>query len=175
MSTIVQEIPQLIVTHLEDVADKFGLDVSQENMDKLKQGWLEKQQMFQEKTLEMGMKEEESLGVEDERAALLLTYSGSLISLGTAKNLNRNAEYTSIGLRKDVPESLTLEEVQLAEDARKGDPLSFKDGPLKQTSRLYRIMVCPEEMPATEQEEMLQEATTMIVDTFIGVNQDLFD
>jgi len=175
VSTIVQEIPQLIVSHLEDVAVKFGMEVNQENLDKLKQGWLEKQQLFLEKTSESGMEEQESFDPIDERAALLLTYSGSLIKLGPVNQGGRSVEYTSIGLRQDVPEALDLENAQMAESARVGEPLSFKDSPLKQTSNLYRIMVCPERLSTEEQDELMQDTATIIVDTFIGVNKDMLE
>ena len=174
MSTIVQDIPQLIAVHLQDVAAKFGLEVNAENMALLKQGWLDKQRAFRDLVTERGMESSERMDALDPRGALLLTYSGSLISLSPIKEGCRMVEYTSIGLRQDVPESLSMEESNMAEAAVAGEPLSFRDAPLKQTSPIYQIALCPEALTVKEQEELIDETSTVIIDTFIDVNQDMF-
>ena len=111
----------------------------------------------------------------DERGALFLTYSGSLISVSPMKFGERDLEYTSIGYRTDVPESLQLDHVALAEYAEVDKILTFKDGPIKQTSPLFKIVVTPESLSEEDQSKLVDEAATIIIDTFVGMNKNLLD
>ncbi len=121
------------------------------------------------------MEEVETFDPLDKRAALLLTYSGSLLSLHPLKTGDRSMDYTSIGLRKDVPESLHLPKGNLAETAEKGQPLSFQDSPLKQTSPLFAIMTCPGELELEDQKNLLDQASTVIIDSFVQLNKDFLE
>ena len=136
-------------------------------------GWLEKKEAFEEKMVEMGMDEVGSFDKEDERGALLLTYSGSLVSLGPMEDNERNVEYTSIGFRHDVPASLSKEGCSLAGETSVDKPMLFEKGPIKATSPIFKIVVCPESLSFDEQEELVNDATTMIVDTFIEKNKEI--
>ena len=174
MSTELHEIPETIISHLRDVSATFGLPNDEETMERLTEGWLEKKEAFEDKMIEMGMDEVGNLDHNDDRAALVLTFSGSLISIGPVQDGYRNVEYTSIGLRHDVPDSLNIEKTQVVKDLEVGKSVEFANCPLKNTSPVFKIVVCPESLTAPEQEEMLKEAATVIVDTFVDMNKDLF-
>ena len=165
-------IPQHILNHLESVVTSFGLDNDEETMDRLKAGWLEKEEAFNKEMANMGMEEIESFATYDERGVLALTYSGSLISIGPLVDGDRRVDYTSIGFRRDVPESLTKEGAQLAEDLALDKDVVFDGGPIQKTSPLYKIVACPENLSSDEQADLIQQATTMVIDTFADINQD---
>ncbi|MBN1647753.1 MAG: hypothetical protein JW874_06960 [Spirochaetales bacterium] len=174
MSTELHDIPEAIIAHLKDVSSTFGLPNDEETLEKLTESWLEKKEAFEDKMVEMGMDEVGEFDHDDDRAALLLTFSGSLISLGPVQDGYRNVEYTSIGLRNDVPDSLNIEKTNLSKDVQISKGVEFESGPLKNTSPIFKIVVCPESLSAGEQQEMVKEAATVIVDTFVDMNKDLF-
>ena len=174
MSTELHDIPETIISHLKDVSATFGLSNDEETMEKLTESWLEKKEAFEDKTVEMGMDEVGSYDHDDDRAALLLTFSGSLISVGPLQGGSRNVEYTSIGLRQDVPDSLSIERTNIVKDVEVGKSVEFDNSPLKNTSPIFKIVVCPESLSVNEQEDMLKETATVIVDSFVGMNKDLF-
>ncbi|MDA3810536.1 MAG: hypothetical protein PF518_09440 [Spirochaetaceae bacterium] len=172
MSSLSIEIPEIIRKHLEVVIKTFGLETDEETMERLINGWLEKEEAFKEQMFNMGMEETDLFACEDERAALALTYSGSLITIGPLIEGLRKIDYTSIGFRQDVPERLTKEGSSIIEDVQLDKGIKFHDGPIKQTSPLFKIVVCPDSYSAEEQEDMIEQATTMIIDSFSDINHD---
>lgn len=171
--TSITALPESIQNHLKNVIEIFGLDHDKETMDRLVQGWLDKEEAFREQMCNMGMDEVGSFESSDTRGALALTYSGSLISIGPLLEGSRKVDYTSIGFRQDVPETLTKEGGNLAENMSIDKGIFFQDGPIKQTSPIYRIVTCPEDLSAVDQEDLIEQATTMIIDSFADINQDL--
>lgn len=165
-------IPQNILHHLESVITTFGLEDNEETLDRLKAGWMEKEDAFNQEMANIGMEEIESFQTYDERGVLALTYSGSLISIGPLVDRERKVDYTSIGVRRDVPEALTKEGSQLAEDMVLDRGVVFDGGPIQKTSPVYKIVVCPENLNSDEQSDLIQQATTMIIDTFADINQE---
>ncbi|MBI9100117.1 MAG: hypothetical protein JEY91_16665, partial [Spirochaetaceae bacterium] len=155
MSSISERIPGNIQTHLKSVIKTFGLENDEETMDRLVNGWLEKEESFKEQMFNLGMDEVGLFSNEDERGALALTYSGSLISIGPLVDGDRKIDYTSIGFRQDVPETLTKEGASLAGDVEIDKGIIFNSGPIKQTSPIYKIVVCPESLSTEEQEDII--------------------
>ncbi len=172
MSTLSNNIPENIKKHLRDVIKTFGLESDDDTMNSLITGWLDKEESFKEQMFNMGMDEVESFDSYDERGLLALTYSGSLISVGPIVEGDRKVDYTSIGFRHDVPETLTKEGGALAESVVLDKGIVFDGGPIKQTSPIYKIVVCPDSLSPAEQEDMIEQATTMIIDSFADINQD---
>lgn len=172
MESISVGVPENIKKHLHRVIKTFGLETDGETMARLVNGWLEKEDSFKEQMFNMGMEETGEFDCNDERGSLALTYSGSLISIGPIIEGDRKVDYTSIGFRQDVPETLTKEGCSLAENIQIDKGITFFEGPLKQTSPIYKIVVCPESLSAEEQEDIIDQATTMIIDSFADINQD---
>ncbi len=166
-------LPDNITRHLRQVAESFGLDSGEDTIARLGAGWMEKNEVFENSMIDMGMDEIESFDKEDERGALALTYSGSLVSIGPLVDGKRKIDYTSIGFRNDVPPSISRDDCVLAEDAALQRELLFEKGPIKKTSPLFRIVACPDSLSAEEQEELIDDATTIIVDTFVGMNREI--
>lgn len=170
-STSIQ-LPENIQKHLNSVIKTFGLEPDEETMGRLVGGWLDKEEAFREQMCNMGMDEAGEFDSEDGRGTLALTYSGSLVSIGPLIDGLRKVEYTSIGFRQDVPESLTKEGCALAENMVLDKSIRFNNGPIKSTSPVYRIVVCPDRLSAEDQEDLIEQATTMILDTFVDINQN---
>ncbi|MBB6479224.1 hypothetical protein [Spirochaeta isovalerica] len=171
-STSITGLPENIQSHLNSVIKTFGLDNDEQTMARLVRGWQDKEESFRDQMCNMGMDETGEFDSDDKRGALALTYSGSLISIGPMVEGDRKVDYTSIGFRQDVPETLTKEGCTLAENMVLDRGIKFLDGPIKQTSPLYKIVVCPEDLSASDQEDLIEQATTMIIDSFAGINQD---
>ncbi|MDA3955368.1 hypothetical protein, partial [Oceanispirochaeta sp.] len=141
----------------------------------LEKCWAEKMDVFDQEMIELGMDEVGDFEPLDERGALFLTYSGSLLSLSPLVDGEREVMYTSIGLRKDVPDSLKIEHANISETAQLGRSLEFKQGPLKQTSPLYKIVVTPLSLDKEDQTCLIEDALTVITEKFVDMNHDLAD
>lgn len=132
--------------------------------------WIKKDKLFSDQIALLAMDEVNSLEAGDERGILLLTYSGSLISLGCGAK--RTMEYASIKLRADVPEIIKAENVSLASPLKKGEAATFNGGQVQNTSALYKIVVCREGTTVEEQEKRIREATIFITNSFVNLNRD---
>lgn len=172
MSSVSVNLPENILKHLSSVVKVFGLENDEETMGRLINGWHEKEESFREQMFNMGMEEVGEFSADDERGALALTYSGSLLSIGPLMDGDRKIDYTSIGFRQDVPETLTKEGCNIAGNASVDNIIQFTGGPIRQTSPVYKIVVCPESLSSEEQEDLIEQATTMIIDSFAGINRD---
>lgn len=177
MNTVYTEtdIPEIIKTHIKEVIKTSSLPDTDESFDNLINGWLEKKHSFEDKMIDMGMEETNELEKDDKRAALALTYSGSLITLGPLVDGIRTIDYTSIGFRDDVPGSLTLEDCDLTSNISIDMPITFNRGPIKQTSPIFKIVTCTESLSSDEQSDMVKEATTIIIDDFVNVNKEIMN
>jgi len=165
--------PEIIETHLRSILETTEDDWSREAeaFIKLKAVWLRKDRLFEEQVGLLGMEEVRRLEKNDPRGMLFLTYSGSLVSLGYGEE--RWMEYASIKLRTDVPDIVRTERTRLAADPVVGSSARFDGGPLKNTSSLFRIMVCPSGVSPAEQDKRIREATVFLTNSFIHLNRDL--
>lgn len=160
-----QTIPSDVEKHLKTlVSEKISFD-------QIKELWLKKDKLFSDQIALLAMDEVDHLDSEDVRGILLLTYSGSLLSLGCGKT--RTMEYASIKLRGDVPDIIKSEKVELTSPLDKGSVASFSGGQVQNTSSLYKIVVCREGVSIEEQEKRIREATIFITNSFVHLNRDL--
>jgi nucleoid DNA-binding protein len=167
------DLPEIIKTHLESVTKTSGLPYNQESVNLITANWLEKKKMFEEQTGSLDMIEIQVFNKGDARGALLLTYSGSLISVGPLKNGGRHVEYSSIKLRQDVPDIVILENTDLAADIAVDRIAAFTGGKIKSTSNLLKIVVCKEDVSLEEQEKRIREATIFLTNGFVILNRTL--
>jgi nucleoid DNA-binding protein len=110
---------------------------------------------------------------DDPRGALLLTYSGSLLSVGPLKGEGRRIEYASIELRTDVPHLALAEAAGLAEGLVVATEARLSGGPVETTSPVLKIAACPEDVPRDEQEKRIREATIFLTNGFVTINRTL--
>jgi hypothetical protein len=171
MGEYFDQVPENLHDHLRAIMKASKLPDDEESIEKLAKGWLDKKQVFEEEIENQDMEEVESLAMDDERGALVMTYSGSLLRLGPLVDGTRKAAYTSIGFRTDAPDSAEKEGSKLAKDAAVDDIIEFENGPVKSTSKVFKIAVLKEEMSAEEQEENLTQVMTHVEELMLGVNK----
>ena len=169
----IEDLSQKIRQHIGQLVKTAGLPDTEESIEILEKGWQEKFDTFEQQVEERNMELSEEFDEGDERGALLMTYSGSLITIGPKSDDHRRIEYHSIGIRKDVPESAETDDTDLAGDVVIDESAMFTNGPIKKSSPIFKIAVIVEEMEDEEQEELLAEMTQMLTDDFIEVNKTI--
>ncbi|MBN2041049.1 MAG: hypothetical protein JW864_13485 [Spirochaetes bacterium] len=173
MGEFMDQIPGGIQSHLREIIQTSGLENNDESLEKMAQAWLEKQKAFEENIESQSMEELDTFSKDDERAVLVMTYSGSLLNAGPIKDSGRNIEYTSIGIRADVPNSAVGDNAVFSDDVEVDKELSFESGPIKSTSAVFKIAVCKENASFEEQEETLKNVTEVLEEEFTKINKTL--
>jgi len=139
MSDFLNQVPVNIQPHLKEILKTSGLPDSEESLEKIAESWLEKKKIFEEESKNLEMEEVEILEKNEEKGALALTYSGSLINIGPNIEGKRKISYASIGLRSDVPALATEEASSLANDMVVDKQAEFEKGPIKKSSPIFKI------------------------------------
>jgi nucleoid DNA-binding protein len=171
MGEFLEQVPEVIRSHLAGLARNSGLPEADSTLELLARAWLEKKRMFEEQIRALDMLEVDSLPVADGRGALLLTASASLVCVGAAQPAGRRLEYTSIKLRTDVPHLLVEEAAALETDLAVGREARFGGGSIHSTSPLLKIAVCDAGVAAEEQEKRLREASIYLTGSFLRINR----
>lgn len=171
MGEFLDQVPENLHGHIRAIIKASKLPDDEETMERLAKGWLDKKQVFEEEIEKQEMEEVESLEKDDERGALAMTYSGSLLRIGPLVGEARKVVYTSIGFRTDAPDSAEKEDSKLAKDIVIDDIIEFEVGPVKSTSKIFKIAVLKNEMSAEEQEENLTQVMTQVEELMLGVNK----
>ncbi|ADN01653.1 hypothetical protein [Spirochaeta thermophila] len=172
---VFNSLAPVIQEHIKQMAKTTGLPLEDETYEKLAKAWVEKEKAFQEALQEHRFEEVSFFGKDDPRGLLVLTYSGSLLSIGPLKDGKRRVEYTSIGLRTDVPDSAVKEDSDLAEDVETDAVVKFSRGPIQQSSPVYKIAVFSEEKPAEEEDELLTQVIQELSEDFAEINKTVID
>lgn len=168
-----QDLPQEIRAHLQRLLSETELSDNEENLQLLLDAWAEKERLFTSQVAALGMEQAERIEAEDERGALLLTNSGSLISLFPHRENGRRFEYASISLRTDVPDLVKGDGAALAAPIERGRPLQMSSSALKKSSPIYMISVCPADTSYDEQETRIREATIFLTNGFVRINKQV--
>ena len=171
MTDDMKNLPDRVRAHLEKITRSSGLPENAESYEKMARLWAEKKRLFEEQIRSLDMVEEENLALDDSRPVLLLTYSGSLISLGPKGRAGRRLEYASIELRSDVPHLLVEEAAELVGDLRVDRAAEFRGGRVKSSSSLFKMAVCPPQVGLEEQEKRIREATIYLTNGFVKINR----
>jgi nucleoid DNA-binding protein len=167
------ELPEMIRSQLDGLLADAGRAEDPEARERLASIWTEKFRLFTGQTAALDMVSVGELAADDERAAIFLTYSGSLISLGPRRGKDRWLEYASIKLRVDVPELVRGDKANLASAAVLDQAAAFEGTSLKRSSALYRMAVCPAGTSPDEQERRVREATVYLSNGFIKLNRTM--
>jgi hypothetical protein len=173
MSDESEQITQKIKDHLKQLVKTAGLPDTEESQELLEQGWKDKLEAFDKEVSERNMEGVDEYPQDDPRGALMMTYSGSLLSVGPLGEEGRAVEYRSIGIRADVPETARSGETNLAGDVAIDQGVEFTNGPIQKSSPIFKIAVISEEIEDAEQEEMLSEVTQILTDDFVEVNKTI--
>ena len=173
MGEYFDQIPEAIQPHIEQIAKTSGLPEGEDAVEKIAQGWLEKKESFEEQIEKQNMEELESFTKDEKRGALLMTFSGSLITIGPLQDGSRRVEYASIGLRQDVPDNAVEEAGSIGEDVALDSEAVFDKGPIQKSSPIFKIAVYTEELDPDLEEEKLLEATQILTEEFVEVNKTI--
>ena len=173
MGTYLNLIPVEIQDHIRGIAKTSGLPQGEESIELIAQGWVEKKEAFESKIEELKMEEVDEFSKDSEGGALVLTYSGSLVTVGPLIQGVRTVDYTSIGLRQDVPASASKDNSSLLEDICVDESAVFADGPIKKSSAVFKIAVIVEDLSPKEEEKKLSEVTQILTQEFVDVNKTL--
>lgn len=166
-------LSELIQNHIKQIAKTSGLPEGDETLEALASAWVEKKQCFEDGVSENNLEEVDFYSKDTEKGALALTYSGSLITIGPLVDGTRHAEYTSVGLRTDVPGSATEENAILASDIEKDAVVIFEKGPIQQSSPIFKVAISSEDLDSDEEEALLTQVTQDITEEFVEVNKTI--
>jgi len=173
-------IPSEIREHLHTLVKNTDLPDNEETFRQLLSAWMQKEHLFTSQTAILGMELIEELPSGDDRGLILLTKSGSLISLFPARTGDseqdsgrRVFEYASISLRRDVPDILQGKKARLTGPVGIGKPVEMEDAPLKKSSSVYKIAACPPGTARDVQETRIREATIFLTNGFVRINKQI--
>ena len=169
----IHDIPPRIREHLLALVSGSGLPDGQATIDAINENWIEKHKLFAAQIAALDLVEIEELLPDDPRAALILTYSGSLVGLETARDGKRNFEYASIKLRTDVPDLVRESGVEIVGTIAKDAVASFAGGSVKSTSEVLILASFRPELPAADQDERLRQAVLFLTNGFAKINRSL--
>ncbi|OHD19038.1 MAG: hypothetical protein A2087_14730 [Spirochaetes bacterium GWD1_61_31] len=169
------ELPEVIRTQIDALIPASGLAglPLDEARARFARVWEDKYQMFCGQIHNLGMAMIEELSADDYRGAIVLTYSGSLISLGTVQTAGRWLEYASVKFRSDVPDLVQSSAVSLVGPLRQDAVAGFSGSTLKHSSLIYRIAACPPGTPDVDQEQRIREATIFLTNAFVKLNRGI--
>ncbi len=167
----INSIPENIENHLKGLLSMT--DDTELTLDDLKNVWIEKENLFERQTRSLGMVPLDQFAPDDPRGAILLTYSGSLISIYSAEDNFRKIEYASIKMRRDVPDVVIMEKTSLNEPVKINSPVSFSQGDIKKTSAVYKILSFEKDVPRQDQDKRISEAVIFLTNGFVKINRTL--
>lgn len=174
MSDYFNQLDPAVAEHVSGLRNMVRIQDDTEALEALARSWKDKEDAFVHQILVNKMEVIEELDpAEEECGVLLLTYSGSLISIGPFSDGKRKASYASIGLREDVPELAESDDSVLSGAIKTGEAVEFKKGPIQKSSPVFKIAVFSEELENSEEEERLSEMTQIIAEEFTEVNRTL--
>jgi hypothetical protein len=168
-----EKVPGNVRGHVEQISKSSSLPAGDESVEMIAKAWLEKRDGFERQVAERSMTEIDYLASDEERGALVMTYSGSLINIGPLVGTGRHTEYASVGLRQDVPELATEAAATLLRDIAVDEEVVFQDGPISKSSPVYKIAVPPQDMGTDEQQEELAQVTQVLTEQFVDVNKTI--
>ncbi len=173
MGEYLDQIPERLRNHIAKIAATSGLEKGGETVELIARAWLEKKAAFEERIAESAMEELDEFLPDEEKGAIALTYSGSLLTIGPLVGGVRKVDYASIGLRRDVPESASAENTKLKAVLRVDDPAVFSAGPVERSSAVFKIAVAKEELAQDEEDALLSEVTQVLTEDFVELNKTI--
>jgi len=172
MGEFLDRLPSKVREHVRLLVEPAGLSDLENAEELLAQGWLEKSDAFTHHTADRGMMPFETFSRGETTGALVMTYSGSIVSIGPVADGDRDVAYASIGARRDVPQMSVKQDSRLALDVHVDDVIQFDEGPVKRTSPVYSIAVFQKALPAEKEHAALVEVTQVLTRRFVDINNE---
>ena len=170
-----KQLPEAVKTHLIGLARESGKEGDEAFLLELAALWQRKAGLFEEQAEAVHLALVDEVEEDDPRGILVLTYSGSLVSIGpdTEKTAGRWLEYSSIKLRTDVPDVIADRPISIIGAVRTGEAVSLYGSRVTKTSPAYAIAVCPPDLPEEEQDKRIRESTIFITNGFMKYNRSV--
>lgn len=163
-----------IQRHLQAITESSGLPSGEESLAAIAENWLNKHRLFIDQLTALDMQEIVKFAADDPRAVLMLTYSGSLISLETpAEGKGRRFEYASIKLRHDVPGLINADGVDLDSSLAIDHVAVFSSSPIAKSSEILQMASFDSALAPNEQNRRLREAMLFLTNGFAKLNRSL--
>jgi nucleoid DNA-binding protein len=171
----VKDLPDGVKQHLVGLAREQGQEEDEAYLANLVAVWKRKASLFEDQAHSVHLDLVDSVPGHDPRGALVLTYSGSLLSIGPATNrtLGRWLEYSSIKLRTEVPDVVIDRGISVPKGIRVGEPVEIDGSQVSRTSNAYSIALCPTDLEEDEQERRIRESTIFIANGFMKYNRNV--
>ncbi len=173
------DLPNAIQHHLAGLAADLKRQNDPEYMKMLSDVWFRKEELFRQQVRAMKLVFTDEVSNRDTRGMMVLTYSGSILSIGpvflTSTNINssRWIEYSSIKLRTEVPDILIEKNATISAPLFAGKPVLLENSRVKATSPAYMLAVCPEGLNEEEQDKRIRESSVFITAGFMKYNRSL--
>jgi hypothetical protein len=167
------QIPLSVKDHIKDITRTSGLPNNDDSLELMSEAWLGKMEAYDREIDSHDMEVVSTLDKDDDRGAIVMTYSGSLINIGPQVSGKRTVEYSSIGLRSDVPDTAEHNASILSKDVTVDQEVEFEEGPVSSSSAAFKIAVCPDNFSVEDQEEALSNATMVLSKEFADINKTL--
>jgi hypothetical protein len=164
-----------IQEHLRQLAKASGLSAAEDGYERLAAAWLEKKALFEKSAQENKLSELAFFASQERREPWCSPIRAPCLKIGPLMNGTRCCEYSSIGLRSDVPPSAIEEASQLASDIEVDDIVQFSKGPIKSSSQVYTMAVASEELEPEEEEALLTQLGQNLVEDFVEVNKTVLN
>ncbi|OQX29244.1 MAG: hypothetical protein B0D92_04715 [Spirochaeta sp. LUC14_002_19_P3] len=161
-----------IQEHLAAVRETSGLPAGAKSLEILAEGWLAKERIFLEQSMGLGMEGRHECD-DPHRGFLALTCSGSLVAVGPRGEKGCHAVYVSIGGRYNVPSRAESPNAAIVHSVSVGQGVFFTNGPVQQTSPIYKLAVLAPTLAAGQQNKILSEAAATLSSEFQAVENTI--
>lgn len=161
-----------IQEHLAAVRETSGLPAGQKSLEILAEGWLEKERIFLEQSMGLGMEGADKCA-DPHSGFLALTCSGSLVAVGPREEKNCHAVYVSISGRYNVPSRAESLNAAIIYSVAVGKEVFFANGPVQQTSPIHKLAVLAPTLAARQQNKILGEAAATLTSEFQAVENTI--
>lgn len=170
--SLIKDMHPDVLEHLQLLSEKYG-DRGGSYLKSLTRAWQKKEKTFMKQVKTFHMSIETSLSRNEERAFILLTFSGSILGAGpVSEDGTRQIIYASIGQRKDVPEKLLENSMTLKGDIELDREAVFGGGSFKKSSPVYKIALMSQ-VGVSRQTKQLEDATRIMTKEFVSINNTL--
>lgn len=172
MGENLDRLPDRVREHVRKLVEPAGLSDVENADEMLAEGWLEKHEAFERHTADRGMKLVDSFAKDEMGGALVMTYSGSIVSIGPLVDGERDVAYASIGVRRDVPQMSVKQDSRLAADVAADKVCELAEGPVQRTSPVFALAVFQKALPPAKENAALVEVTQVLTERFVDINNE---
>jgi hypothetical protein len=176
MEDVLSKMPGALSKHIESLMSSCGFDTDPQLRKKFIRNWLKKKAFFDKIVEHQGFRLTDRIGADFKEGIILLTYSGSLLTLSPETgDGKRELVYSSIEMRKDVAVKTEDRDARIDFPLVIHKPMTAPEGKIKKTSPILSLAI--EEAQSTEPAGIGKTVRIIgerISKALLLVNQELF-